>query len=358
MKVLFIVPYPHEGPSNRFRVEQYFGRLSERGIICTLRPFYSSRLYNILHKKGRFILKAASLFWFTLKRILDVMRAVKYDVVFVHREAYPFGGAIFEPLFKAAAGNLIYDFDDSIFLPTGAGTNKIARLFRNPSKVGRIIGLSDCVIAGNKFLAEYARQFNSNIAILPTCIDTDVYKPIDKPVNRRNVVIGWIGSSWTAIYLSLLNEVFMRLVNTYVGLEIRIIGLDVGQLDHPRIIYRKWSLDSELDELSQFDIGIMPLTNDDWAKGKCAFKIIQYMAVGIPVVASPVGMNLEVVEEGVNGFFADTQDKWFDRVTRLIQDHSLRDRMGHQGRKKVLDKYSIASSIDKMVNILKKCQPF
>jgi glycosyltransferase involved in cell wall biosynthesis len=354
MKVLFIVPYPSEGPSSRFRVEQYLDYLRAKDIGYCLRPFYNSSTYKILHKKGKFIRKVISLFRFTLKRIGDVLRARSYDIVFVHRESHPFGGAIFERLFKALAGRLVYDFDDSIFLPAdtnAGGLNKVIRFFKRPSRISKIISLSDCVIAGNKFLAQYARRFNSNVTILPTCIDTDRYKPAQRPVNNQRVVIGWIGSPWTAIYLSLLDNVFAEL-QKMKDIEIRIIGANYGNCACPCISCRNWSLETEIKELQQFDIGIMPLSDDAWARGKCAFKIIQYMAVGIPAVASPVGMNLEVIEDGTNGFLALTDKDWIDRLSLLIKDEVLRKAMGMRGRRIVQEKYSVASNVDKFIHTL------
>lgn len=360
MKILFIVPYPTEGPSNRFRVEQYLDYLKKKNILYCLRPFYNSHVYRILHQRGSSIAKALYLLWFTLKRIADVIRAINYDIVFVHRESHPLGGAIFEFLFKAAAGRLIYDFDDSIFLSTDGnarGSAKFIGFFRRPSRVKKIISLSDHVIAGNNFLAEYAQRFNSNVTILPTCIDTAIYKPRAKSHESVNVVIGWIGSPWTAIYLSFLNDVFMRIVDRFDNAQIRIVGARNKELEHPRINYRDWTLSSEVEELQQFDIGIMPLSDDEWAKGKCAFKIIQYMSVGIPVVASSVGMNLDVINNNVNGLLVKTEDEWFQGLSHLIQDASLRSSMGQEGRIITQSKYSVTSNAEKLINILKKVLP-
>lgn len=358
MKVLFIVPYPTEGPSSRFRVEQYLGYLKEKNISFSLRPFYNSPIYKILHKKGNFFRKVIFLLLFSVRRTVDALSAKGYDIVFVHRESHPLGGAAFERLFKFFSGRLIYDFDDSIFLPNSANISaldKVIKFLKRPSRVAEIISLSDYVIVGNKFLAEYAGKFNRNVVILPTCIDTDKYSPGEKLPDKKKLVIGWIGSPWTVIYMSLLDKVFGDLAKMHNNIEIRIVGAEYNNPACPYIVCRDWSLDSEIEELRQFDIGIMPLSDDEWAKGKCAFKIIQYMAVGIPVVASPVGMNLEVVEDGRSGFLAALKEEWVDKLSLLIKDNDLRKSMGRRGREIVQERYSLASNRDKFVNILERC---
>lgn len=343
MKILFIVPYPTEGPSNRFRVEQYLPHLKDRGISYSVRPFYNSSIYRILYEKGYFVRKALFLLFFMLRRTRDILGARNYNVVFIHREAYPFASYIYEWLFRFFGKKLIYDFDDSIFL-------------KKPIKIKKIISMSDYVIAGNDFLKDYAFQYNKNVAVLPTCIDTQIYRPKNKPKDRNKIVIGWIGTSFTAIYLDLLKDVYATLADRFKNIEFRVIGGYLKNLNLP-ITPKRWSLESEVSDLQEFDIGVMPLFDDDWAKGKCGFKIIQYMAVGIPTVASRVGMNVEIIEDGKDGFLVGNKEEWVEKLSLLIEDRGLREKMGKLGRMKVESLYSIDANKQKYIDILEKQLP-
>lgn len=275
-----------------------------------------------------------------LRRIRDIFSARNYDVIFIHREAYPFYGSLFERLFRLFGKKIVYDFDDSIFL-------------KKPKKLQEVIRVSDYVIAGNEFLKNYASEYNKNVAVLPTCIDAQIYKPKIKPSNKYKVIIGWIGTSFTAIYLDSLKDVYAALAQKYKNIEFRVVGGCFKNSTLP-IVCQNWELDSEIRELQEFDIGVMPLFDDDWARGKCAFKIIQYMAVGIPTVASRVGMNIEIIEDGKDGFLASNREEWIDRLSVLIEDKELREDMGRLGRMKVENLYSVEANKRKFIDILEK----
>ena len=341
MKVLFIVPYPTSGPSNRFRVEQYLPHLDLENIAYRVRPFCNNEFYFLLRKNGYYFKKFAYLLFFSFRRILDLLCSPAYDIVFIHREAFPTKDCVFEWLFRMAGKKLIYDFDDAIFL-------------KKPAKVKAVVRMSDSVIAGNEFLKDYASVLNKEVAILPTCIDTDRYKPAVKKGNDRTVVIGWIGTSSTSIYLHPLRNVFKFLTEKYKNIELRIVGGNTNADEDTFTIKKDWALESEVRELQEFDIGIMPMPDNEWTKGKCAFKIIQYMAVGIPSVASPVGMNLKVIQDGLNGSFASSNEEWIDRLSRLIENAALRDSMGRNGRKTTEERYSLKVAAPKFVAILEK----
>ena len=342
MNVLFIVPYPTEGPSNRFRVEQYLPELEREGIQYTVRPFYSSSFYKMLQKKGFYIRKLFYLVFFSFMRLLDVIRSLRYDIIFVHREAFPAKDYIFEAIFSKMGKVLIYDFDDSIFL-------------KKPSKIKKILSIADSVIAGNSFLRDYALKFCKNINVLPTCIDADKYTPSLKPKNKDKVIVGWMGTPSTSVYLSGIKKAFKILSNKKKNLEFQIIGAsDPCVEEGVNFVNKRWSLDSEIKDLQEFDIGIMPMPDNDWTVGKCAFKIIQYMAVGIPAVASPVGMNKEVIKDGVNGFFASTCQEWCEKLSTLIESGDLRKNMGKNGRSTIEERYSLKINAPKFLDILKK----
>ena len=340
MKVLFIVPYPTEGPSNRFRVEQYFPFLKKNGIEFRIRPFCGVRLYRILYKKGRYIEKIFYLCLSSLARFIDIFRSINYDIVFIHREAFPAKNYLFEWLFKLCSKRMIYDFDDSIFITKSV-------------KVKMLLKKADRVIAGNSFLYEYALRFNRHVTILPTPIDTEKYMP--RPVDQKkgNIVIGWIGTSSTSIYLLSISDVFKHLSERYKNIEFRIIGGEIIPGPAMPISKIEWSLKSEVRDLQGFDIGIMPMPDNDWTRGKCAFKVIQYMAVGIPAVASPVGMNKEVVSDGVSGYLVSANDEWREKLCKLIESSQLRQEMGSNGREIVEKRYSLRVNALKFIDVLK-----
>ena len=341
MKILFIVPYPTEGQSNRFRVEQYLPELTQRGISYSVRPFYSSNFRKILQKKGHYLKKIFYLLIFSISRLADVLKSPNYDIVFIHREAFPAKGYIFEWLFRKMAKRLIYDFDDSVFLT-------------KPAKVRRMVIMSDYIITGNGFLRDYVLKFNKKVGILPTCIDTDKYKPAQKSGDSQKVIIGWMGSPTTVVYLSELGETFKILSKKYNNVEFRVIGAKFDNNLVLPLVNKDWTMDSEIGELQQFDIGLMPMPEDEWTKGKCAFKIVQYMAVGVPAIASPVGMNTEIIRDGVNGFLASGTKEWCEKLSQLIESPGLRKQFGRMGRKTVEDEYSLNKKKSEFVNILER----
>lgn len=353
MKILFIVPYPTEGPSNRFRVEQYLPYLKENKIAYSVRPFFSSNLYKILYKKGDFFRKFFFFIFFSFRRVCDVVFSFNFDIVFIHREAFVFGYFI-EWCFKLLGKKIIYDFDDALFLPNVSDTNRFIKIFKDTAKIKEIIKISDHVIAGNSFLMEYALNFNKNVSIIPTPIDTQVYRPLLPRKMNSDIVVGWIGSATTLKYLDIFPGILKDIFKKYKNIKFKVIGGYWNKIESSQIVCAEWHLDSEIADLQLFDIGIMPLTDDDWSRGKCAFKIIEYMAVGIPVVASAIGMNNEVIQDGVNGFLAHNEKEWVDKLSLLIENPLLRQKTGSTGRNTVEEKYSVSLNAAKLLAIINK----
>ena len=344
MKVLFLVPYPTDGASNRIRVEQFVPYLRSKGIHCNIRPFINGRFYRILYMPRHYIEK---IFWFvicTINRFLDIIRALLYDVIFVHREAYPFGGAFIEILLHRMGKPIIFDFDDAIFLSNTSEQNIYIERFKNPKKVSRIVRMSKCIIAGNGYLRDYAMQYNSNIVVIPSSIDTKKYFPLAGKPREKSIIVGWLGSNTTRRFLCDLEDVFVDLSKKYKNLIFKIVGAAFFSSKLTNIVNVKWSLDGELAELQSFDIGIMPMLDNEWTKGKCGFKALLYMACGIPVVASAVGINPEIIKDGENGFLATGYDEWIAKLSRLIEDEKMRVVFGLAGRRTIIDRYSLERS--------------
>lgn len=354
MKILFLVPYPHEGASNRVRVEQFIPYLNSRGMITRLRPFVNKRFYKILYRRRSYIEK---IFWFvicTANRKLDLLRAIFYDVIFIHREAYPFGGAIFESILHKMGKPMVFDFDDAIFLPNTSKENRYIDRFKNPGKVANIIKMSSLVIAGNDYLKNFAMKHNNNVVVIPSSLDTDRYKPAENPKIKANVTIGWIGSITTQEFLAGIEDALAAVSSRYKDIDIKVVGGEFHSQKSMNVVNKKWSLADEVGDIQSFDIGIMPVPDNEWARGKCGFKAILYMACGIPVVASAVGVNTTIVDDGKNGFLVKTTEEWYEKLSLLIEDPGLRRKMGEKGRQKVIKEYSVSSNAPVLYDALLK----
>ncbi|UCD06628.1 MAG: glycosyltransferase family 4 protein [candidate division WOR-3 bacterium] len=350
MKVLFVIPYPVEIASTRQRVFQFFPYLAEHGVQCVASSFVSSEFYGILYAAGNVLDKIRHTIQGCTSRVRDLRSASDYDLVFVHREAFPFFTTVVERRL-ASKLPLVYDFDDAIYLMNPTKPSLLP-LLRNPAKVKTILGVSSCVIVGNEHLAAFAKDFNSNVHIIPTCIDTNYYLPRgDDNVGTQKLVVGWIGSRSTVPYLLSLKNVLLNLSKRY-EFAIKIVSNEDLDLGLPKI-FKQWSLMEELSDLHSFDIGIMPLPDNKWTRGKCGYKIIQYMAVGKPVIASSVGVNAEIIVDGYNGYLAKSPNDWNHKLSRLIENKSIRDTFGARGRTTVEEKYSLAVNAPKLLTILK-----
>jgi len=355
MKVLFWVPYPTEGPSNRYRVEQYLPYLSREGIEYSLHSFWNKSVYKYLYRKGIY---ARKIFYFIIglaRRIFDLIRMDSFDIVFIHRESWPLGFIIFEKIILFRKKPIIFDFDDAIFLTNVSKANNFIERFKNPQKIFKIISLSNHVIAGNRYLADFALKFNKNVTIVPSAIDTEnCFPKKDVKQFKHELVVGWIGSVTTAEFLKPMDNVFKKLSEKYKYLTFKIVGTDFYGENLNNLIFKRWSLNEEQADLQNFDIGIMPMPDNAWTRGKCGFKAILYMAVGIPVVCSPVGVNREIINDGINGFFAETDNGWIEKLSLLIEDAGLRNKIGLAGRKTIEEKYSIKVNAPKFIGIIHK----
>lgn len=315
----------------------------------------SSSFYRVVYQSGHFWLKAYHFLISAFKRLLDLASTKSHDLVFIQREAFPFGPPVFEWLVtKVLRKPIIYDFDDAIFLKTKSKYNSLVQFLKNPQKVPKIIQMSSHVIVGNKYLQEYALEFNRNVSIIPTPVDTGEFRPGVKGREKSNIVLGWIGSHSTAPYLLPLKEVFQRLKRSHSNLIIKLVGAESIADQLPVAQCLKWKLRDELSDLLSFDIGIMPLPDNAWTRGKCGLKILQYMAVGIPVVSSPVGVNKEIIKNGVTGFWAASDEEWFGRLQVLMENPELRRTIGLRARATVETFYSVKASLPIFAKILRQ----
>jgi glycosyltransferase involved in cell wall biosynthesis len=343
--VLFIFPYPHgAAASQRFRFEQYLALLTQQGISYTLAPFLDLKTWSILYKKGHALQKLAGILKGFMRRINLLFQLQAYDYVFIHREASPVGPPVFEWLIaKVFRKKIIFDFDDAIWLPNTSVNNRIAASLKWHHKTASICGYAFKVSAGNAYLADYARQFNANVIINPTTIDTVSMHNQLKEQDTSPFVIGWTGSHSTIQYLVEIIPVLQKLEKEHHFIFL-IISDKAPAFQLNSLQYLPWSKETEIHDLLRMNIGIMPLTDDEWAKGKCGFKALQYMALGIPALVSPVGVNTEIVDHGINGYICSSAQDWRHHISVLIKDTGLRRQIGLAAREKVEQKYSIQAN--------------
>jgi len=356
MRVLFIVPHPIEGPSSRFRVYQFLPYLREQGIKATVRPFLSSRLTPIIYQQGQFGLKVCVALWGTALRVFDILAARNYDVAYVLREAFPFGPPLFERALEAAAGRLVFDFDDAIYIPSLAYRNPLDRL-RDFGKPAKVIQMASRIIVGSHYLRDYAVRFidaPDRVTVIPTVLDTNEYCPPLSRRSRTTCVIGWIGTPRGSSYLRDLIDVIADLAQAHPQVAFKFVGAEPFDVRSLPVTFKAWRLEEEVSDLQSFDIGIMPLTDDEETRGKCGFKLIQYMSVGIPAVCSPVGANLSIVENGASGYFASTPAEWLASLKQLIGDPELRGRLGQRGRELVESRFSLTAIAPRLLAVLQE----
>ena len=352
--VLFVAVHPPgRAPSQRFRYEQYVDFLEEHGFRTTFAPVLRPDDYEVVYRAGGYLRKALIAGRGLARRLGEARRLPRFDIVFVQREALQLGTSWFEALAARARPRVVFDFDDAIWLQNVSKANRSLAWLKRPSKTRKLISIADLTIAGNAYLADYARQINPKVAVVPTTIDTDRYVRDASVATDPGICIGWTGSLTTIQHFDLILPVFRRLKERY-GDQIRFKLIGDPDYRHERLGIRgqAWNEATEVRDLSDLDIGVMPLPDDEWARGKCGLKGLQYMALEIPTVMSPVGVNTEIIDDGVNGFLADGQDEWFAKLSRLIESESLRRELGSASRKTVESRYSVRSQQDRYLSLL------
>jgi glycosyltransferase involved in cell wall biosynthesis len=245
---------------------------------------------------------------------------------------------------------IIYDFDDAIWIHHISHQNKLASIFKNSKKVAQICSWAYKVSCGNNYLCDYAKQSNTQVVYNPTCVDTDNRYNISSNHDVEKITIGWTGSFSTVHFLDMVQPALKKLQEKY-DFKIKIICNKQPVLDLKNVQYIEWTEENEVSELASCQIGLMPLTDDEWNKGKCGFKLIQYLALEIPAVCSPIGVNKVIIEEGINGFYSNTDEDWYKAIEILITDKDLRKKMGKSGREKVINNYSLAANAKNFLSL-------
>jgi glycosyltransferase involved in cell wall biosynthesis len=271
--------------------------------------------------------------------------------VFIHREATPLGPPWLEWIIaKVLRKKIIYDFDDAIWLADTSGVNRFMVRLKWQQKVASICRWSYKVSCGNEYLCEFARQYHAQVVLNPTTIDTQHYHNQLKNQTAQPLTIGWTGSHSTMKYLTSIEAVLQKLEQQY-DFRFVVISNRPPEMKLKSIHFIPWKEATEVEDLLQLHIGLMPLPDDPWAKGKCGFKALQYLSLGIPALASPVGVNRKIVEHEVNGYLCASTEDWHIHLSRLLKDHELRTVMGEAGRKKVEREYSVKSNAENFLSL-------
>jgi glycosyltransferase involved in cell wall biosynthesis len=350
IRVLALVPYPAgRAPGQRYRIEQWAPLLRAAGVEVTFSPFLSARAMDVLYRPGHTATKLGDGVRGYLRRLAEVMRQNPVDVVFVYREASLLGPAWIERLYSWRLP-LVFDFDDAIYLRGSSPANAWSRILKSTGKPVAICHLARQVIVGNDVLASFASQHARRVTVIPSTIDTELYQVRPRPPNSRPIV-GWTGSVTSVRYLASLGSV-LRKLREKEDFELLVIG-ERMEIEGVTVRCIPWKAETEVEDLRPLDVGVMPLSEDEWCRGKCGMKALQYMALGIPPVVSPIGVNAKIVRDGVDGFHARTEEEWVDRIALLLRDESLRKRMGRAARKTVEDAYSARVHVPRVAQVLR-----
>lgn len=362
MQALFLSTLPREAPSVRPRVYSYLPALAAAGIEARVSPFLGPAAFRRFYRTGLegFLWKAGGALAGYTRRAGLFLRRPRADVVVVHREAVPRGNRPVLRRLRRLGIPLVYDFDDAIwlapreFVEVGEDSRSAMNPGKDPGEVDALIAGADLVLAGNESLAAHAREAGARrVVVLPTPVDTGEFRPRAATPPRDLPLLGWIGSP-TATYCIRDVAPALTRVAREVPFRLLVVGAS-GPVEVPgvEVLRRDWALKREVEDYASLDVGLYPLPDNPWTRGKCAYKAILYGACGVPCVASPVGMNADVVRDGETGFLATTEDEWTDRLLRLLRDAVLRRRLGAAARAHVEERYSLRVLAPRMIAALR-----
>lgn len=354
-KVLVLCPYPTgSAPSQRFRFEQYLQFLDAQGFDLDIKPFIDQQTWDLLYKPGLFFQKTLGMLRSTIRRFSLLFSLRKYAFVFMHREAMQFGPPVLEYIIsKVLKKKVLYDFDDAIWLKNHSDSNAILSFTKWYKKVHSISAWVTTIQCGNQYLADFSLQYNKNVTIIPTTIDTLNLHNQTIDYTKERIALGWTGSHSTMHYLNRLVPILEKLESKF-DFDFVVISDRNPEFSLKSLVYCPWKKETELEDLLKIDIGVMPLTDNPWSEGKCAFKGLQYMALGIPTVMSPVGMNKTLIQHNVNGLLVDSDKEWEDAFILLLSSVEERIRIGKAGQNTVTNEYSVEANKNKYLNLFRQ----
>jgi L-malate glycosyltransferase len=353
-RVLVVCPYPvGVAPGQRLKYEQYFPALEVAGISVTVSPFMTRRFWDIAYKRGRVVEKVFWTLFGYFRRVGDLLRLRAYDVVYVFLWGTPFGPPLFEKLMVWLQPNIVFDIDDMVFLSHSSRANAWLVRLKGREKSLFLMERARHVITCSPHLTELAKAKNPAVTDISSTIDTDRYSPGVSHGTEDVVTLGWSGSHSTSRYLHLIEPALVQVASKF-QVKFLVIGDETFRFRELECEAIAWNAVREVEDLRRITIGVYPLPDDDWVLGKSGLKALQYMALGIPVVATAIGANFRVIDDGVSGYLVHTENEWVDRLGTLIQDWELRRRMGAAGRRAVEERFSVGANAGTYVRIVRE----
>lgn len=348
MRVLAFMKYGSQAASARQRLMQFAPYLAANGVTVEYLPLLDNdHMGRVAAGEGASARAALAAY---ARRLVALLTRRDFDVVWVQYELFPYLPGVFERLAGAAGKRVVVDYDDAIFHMYDANARPAVRRLLG-AKLAPLLRRADTVICGNGYIEAYVRGFCDRTVVIPTVVDTDLYRPAERRT-PSGPVVGWIGSPSTWTHVEPILPRLLALLERY-GASMRVVGAGPRARGLPGVEAVEWTEVNEIADLQAMDIGIMPVADDPWSRGKCGYKLIQYMACGLPVVASPVGVNSEIVTEGRNGFLARLPEDWDAAIVRLIEDDALRARMGADGRARAVERYSRQSQQSRLLDVFR-----
>jgi len=354
-KILVICPYPKGvAAGQRLKYEQYFDNWEEEGFKVTVSPFMDQHLWDIVYKKGHFFLKILGTLRGYLRRFRDIFRLSDFDHVYVFMWVTPLGSSFYERLFRLLAKRLIYDVEDNILLKVTNSINPLLKFIKSPNKAIFLIKNADHIITSSPALNDKCLALNikKKCTYISCSINTDRFIPINKYTNKDIVTVGWTGTFSSKEYLYILRDVFIDL-SKRCEFKLRVIGNFEYELPGVNLEVIQWTYKNEVEDLQGIDIGVYPLPFNEWVSGKSGLKAIQYMAFGLPTIATEVGNTPNIINHNMNGLLVKTKEDWMYALEKLIKDSSLRRELGIAARASTLDNYSTDVIASNYLSILK-----
>lgn len=351
IKIILFTRYSEKGASSRVRSYQYLPYLKNRGVSVIIVPLLGDNYLKAIYSGKRIpYVSVAKCF---LKRINHLINVRKFDLVWVEKEIFPWLPSIAESYLNVIRVPYIVDYDDAIFHKYDSNKSLLIRIVLK-GKIESVMKRATVVIVGNEYLANRARTTGAkSVKLIPSVVNVQHYNGTD---NSRvdYFTIGYICTPKTVNYLSIVISSLKKLNSIYNNIRLLLIGSGPYKANNIETVVREWSMETEADYIHEFDVGIMPLPDEQWERGKCGYKLIQYMACGKPVIASPVGINKKIVENGVNGFLVSSEFEWTNAFEALIRNQDLAKRMGYAGLKKVQGWYSLEITAPILYDIIKR----